>query len=234
MIFYYLRCTDFGDYGEFSCVDNPKYDSESAFKCPECGRLILGRKWLRPYNIIFASRKFPDILYASPEILFSERFKVLYEDAGLKGIISFEPIDNYRFARKSTKEVTPPQYYRPIISHSNMTINYDKSDFEWLKSDDYERVCPVCRPNAKLDKITFSLVLNQERYNGEDIFYLYERGQMICLSQNFVDWAVTNQITNFICSNIQNLYIRNKKAILGVEEQIAYTVLPKNTNMKNY
>ncbi|MRS05235.1 hypothetical protein EG832_18775, partial [bacterium] len=104
-------------YGEV--MDPVNYGSSQ--KCPICGGPVSGLNWLPPHYVKISSakpQKWSDFVWgAGFPLLISERFKEIYHIEGMKGIVSFSPVEVVRMGTKKKGEFPfpPPTYYLASI-----------------------------------------------------------------------------------------------------------------------
>ena len=83
-----------------------------------------------------------------------------------------------------------------------MKIDHDKSNIRWLSQ---REMCPVCHPEGKTISELLSLVLDEENYEGIDVFVLNETGMRTYVSEGFVEFAIKNRLSNLGISPINDL-----------------------------
>ncbi len=190
----YPRKTEFAEAAPIDVNnDYSRYES-----CPKCGNRVSGALWMRPREVVLTSRKIPDFLYAycddSPFLL-SENALQKIQDAGLVGITKAEEIEHIRFQRKSKKEVPIPKFYHIELARSMITIDHPKSRIVYGNRGK-RTCCSLCRQVPATYNFFRSLSFNMDAYEGYDIFYIYELGNTVFLSQRFVDFYKENKLTN--------------------------------------
>lgn len=136
--------------------------------CETCGGAIGPKEWLPPYevelqcwNTIFGDIAFGD----GDELLVSSRFKTCWEEAGLRGLQGFEPVNVVSVVRHKHFDADPPEYFRVTIARDNATIDQKRSDFEWKVSP----VCPTCRLGRVLKRWK-RVVIDLDTWSGNNIF----------------------------------------------------------------
>lgn len=189
-MFYKITWPADGKFAECYPVD-AVYTSDGISRCPNCNGAWEGRYWTHPRTLKITKSKYPDFLWTTPYPAVSERFKQLYEQSGLTGILEFDPIENYAL-RKNAPEC--PKYYTFKRFRSQMKINHEKSDIKWLNVA--RDICPICHPMGKTFSEIYSLVLDEEKYEGMDVFILNETGMGTYVSERFVEFVRENGLTN--------------------------------------
>jgi hypothetical protein len=113
-------------------------------KCPKCGRFIGMMTWLAPFRVEIETwgKEFGDIVETGGnQLLVSHRFKRLYEEHQLKGLIGFEPVKIVKVKRHRKSSAEPPQYFKASATRGQTSIDQDASGFEW---QDDQLLCPEC------------------------------------------------------------------------------------------
>lgn len=191
---YSLRKTGYAEAAPIS-VD---YNYGHTATCPLCGAYVASAPWKRPREVVLTSRKTPDFLYAHCDVspfLLSENALQKIQNSGLKGILAAEKIEHVRFQRRSKQEAPIPTCYHIELARSKITINHEKSNIVYGQSSD-RRQCSLCRQVPATYDFFRKLCLNMDDYEGYDIFYIYELGDAVLLSQRFVDFCKENNLTN--------------------------------------
>lgn len=188
------------EYAEEVPQMDKTYDFSKIEKCTECGSYVSGGFWLPPRQVVLSSRKVPDFLYTyggNTPFLLSKNALMKIQQAGLRGITFAEKIDKVSFQRKSKTEMPIPEYYFFGLNRSRITINHQKSEIIYGKSCGWlKKSCPLCRQVLATYDWFFRLSFNMEAYEGYDIFYTYEMGGSVLLSQRFVDFYKESGLTN--------------------------------------
>lgn len=181
--------------------DASLYDFDQIERCPQCGQVISGARWIPPRKIVLTSRKVPDFLYtygsSTPFLLSAKAFAEI-RNAGLTGIKFAEPIDHARYLRKSKKEVAIPNYYYIEVEKSRITIDQDQSVTEYCESPTYTK-CPLCCPVPGARMAVRNLHWNMEEFEHYDIFQTYEMRKTLFVSKRFVEFCKDKGLTNLHC-----------------------------------
>ena len=77
---------------EFAKIDGSQGD---ALKCPSCGHYISSLRWLPPFRaeLELWDPTYGDIAFgAGPELIVSERFKMLWSQSGLVALAGFNSV----------------------------------------------------------------------------------------------------------------------------------------------
>ncbi len=189
-MFYQLNWPTDGKYAE--CYpENPTYVYDGVERCPFCQRIVEGKHWAHPRTLRITNSRYADFLFTTPYPAVSERFKRLYEASGLTGILSFDPIENYRLRKNAPDS---PRYFTIKSIRSKMKIDYTHSDITWLSP--HEHRCDLCDPFGRCISDIKKLTLYDSNYDGSDVFRLYETGDATYLSEDFVKFVKENHLTN--------------------------------------
>lgn len=168
--------------------------------CPQCGRSIGGKISIPPYaaELVLWTNGFGDIAFScgSGEMLFTERFKRLFEESGLTGLsfqgkATIEKIKCMKGVRKKNLPVMPV-YYFAYVSIGNAVVNHQLSNT--LFDPGGEPTCNYCR--AGLIRKIGPLVIEENSWDGTDIFVPRGIGGTTIVSEAFVRWFRENQINN--------------------------------------
>jgi len=172
---------------EFYVLETPKPDSaedragridaiaEEGFNvgeapcCARCGRFLGMLTWLPPYRLEIETwgRRYGDVARTGDDLIVSERFKEAFQNAGLIGIKNFEPVEVSKIThRRGKPSETMPRYFKATVVRSPTTVDQDASGCVW---EDESKVCPECL-FGKLKRYK-RLVIKQETWNGEDVFF---------------------------------------------------------------
>ncbi len=205
-----LYIVDYPDktpYAEAALID-VGHDYAATATCPRCGRYVSGAYWAKPREVVLTKRKMPDFLYAycdNVPFLLSERALHAIREAGLTGILRAEPIETIRFQRRSSREVTPLQYYHIELMRSAMTIDHGASNIRYghVPGGSYEQICPLCRPVSGTYDFFRSLAFRMEEYEGQDLFHTYELGDTVIVSGRFVELCKNCGLNNLHYEPVQ-------------------------------
>lgn len=170
---------------------NPIYTLDGVERCPRCHSNLQGKYWVHPRVLHISNLRYADFLFTTPYPAVSERFKELYEASNLRGILLFDPIEEYH-VRKNAKPA--PRYYTIQTIRSNILVDCEHSNIVWMEP--HEHSCPLCDPLGRRISEARTIVLTEENNTGEDIFRLYQTGKALYVSERFVDFAKKNAISN--------------------------------------
>lgn len=213
----YYTVNDNTAYDRFYALFDAIYDAdytnlkEDSYLCPECEKILIWKKWVEPRIVRLSKPLFGDMVFSTASadgVLVSQRFKDLYEKSGLKGITAFYKLDNVLVSRNAKKQLIPPPYYYIEIAMANAiydperTISFPDTGCIYKKNveitKDGVKRCRLCRPYNFGGYPAFKgFGIKYLDDNLLDIFTFYPRSKDEHFSQNFVDWALENNITNF-------------------------------------
>ncbi len=168
--------------------------------CPLCGK-SLSTYALPPLRreIHIAKPFFGDLIY-SFGIYCSERFKILYEQSGLKGIEQFRMIDILRVVThngvRKAKLSPLPTYYLADIVVDGAIMDYKRSKAVFCPP--IVPLCDYCKLPLKehgcfLDRYS-GVFVDQTRWNGNNIFELIGGISLIIVDQTFKSWFDDSQL----------------------------------------
>lgn len=193
-------------YAEAEAAEGTVYDFDVFEKCPECGRPVSGGYWKRPHIIDINKRKLPDFMYiagGTGTFLVTERVLNAFRQNQLTGILSAEEIDVIQYRGQPLNSQSNPRYYSLKLARSFASIDHERSEI--LYGDYYEeKRCSLCNPKGATKDFFRRLEMNMDRYEGYDIFTIYELGEATFVSQRFVDFCEHNGFSNLRATPIEN------------------------------
>jgi hypothetical protein len=145
------------------------FSTGEAVRCPECNRFLTMLRWLPPYRVELErwGREYGDFASIGQDMIVSERLVLAFQDSGLHGLSSFEPLEVVKVidhARRSTQPL--PRYFTATVTLSPTTVDQHASGYIWV---DKSKVCPACLSD-RLKRFA-RIVIKEETWNGDDIFY---------------------------------------------------------------
>ncbi len=163
--------------------------------CPVCGGYTGMLTALPPYNIELElwDTGYGDIAFGpGNHILVSARFKILWEEHGLKELDSFAPVSVKKIITHIRFEASPPEYYLTSVVQSEAAIDQIRSGFEWEPGE--EPTCGLCRLGSI--KRWKRIVLEPNTWSGEDVFRPRGLSGTIMVDQRFKEFVDQFKITN--------------------------------------
>jgi hypothetical protein len=150
--------------------------------CPACDRPLGWLSWLPPYRLELETwgKQYGDIAKTGNDLIVSERLKQVFADNGLKGLMSFEPVEIINVVHRRGKPKTPlPLYYKATVVRSPTTIDQAASGYVW---EDDSRISPECLMDTL--KRYRCLIVKAETWNGDDVFFP-RGGNGLMMSERF-------------------------------------------------
>ncbi|MDR2171939.1 MAG: hypothetical protein LBP59_17480 [Planctomycetaceae bacterium] len=160
-------------------------------QCPQCGKYYAGKEWLPPYNIeleMFTKQYGNVVMGAGGIIIVDNYFKDCFEKTNFTGLEFIGNVNIVKFLcrpcvqKKSLGD--PPQYYLTKIKYGCAAMDHkeSKSVFEIGK----QPTCNYCRLGGI---IRYSrIVIDENTWDGTDVFFIRGIGGTIVTSQKFKDW----------------------------------------------
>jgi hypothetical protein len=185
-------------------------------KCPHCNCPLGMREWLPPYRVELETwgQQFGDVGQISDGLVVSERFIGIFQEAGLKGLSEFKPVDVVKIIHCKGKPTDPmPRYFKAKIARSSTAVDQVASGYVWIEKS---AVCPVCLFGGRVKRYT-KIVLDEKSWNGDDIFWP-KGGPCIIVSERFKIACEKNEIRN---------------VAFGVPDHESYDYFPWETQAKN-
>lgn len=186
------------EYAEAAPIE-VEYDYNKYVSCPCCGNRVSGGNWTKPREVVITKHKTPDFLYAycdSVPFLLSEKAVDEITRAGLTGITCVEEVESVRFQRKSKNESVIPKYFHIELARSCITINHQESVIVYGSKYRNSEPCRLCRQVPATYNYFKKLSFNTSAYEGYDIFQIYELGDLVFLSQKFIDLFKSSTLSN--------------------------------------
>jgi hypothetical protein len=138
---------------------------EDCRTCPTCGRHVGSLPWLPPFRaaVIAHGRELGDVAFFGMDILVSEKFRLAWTEAQLKGIEAFQPLERVRVrpARLGRKTVV---YYHVETRRFGARVDLKRSLIEYDKPFS----CMMCM-DAGVDSVR-GFKIDESSWTGEDIF----------------------------------------------------------------
>lgn len=195
----------FGTVWAYADQVDPVLVGEVMHRCPRCGAPVSGGlEWLLPHRIKLSSakpEKWGDFLWgAGFNLMVSGRFRSLYEDEKLTGILTFyPPAEIVGAGRKKARDLTAtlPEYHLVTIKWG--AANLDDAASRMVR----ESVkCSFCRSGIK--RSWERLFIEPGSWDGSDIFVPRGLGGTILVSQRFKALAETHELKNTLFVPAQN------------------------------
>lgn len=163
-------------------------------RCSTCGLPLGSLRWLSPYRVEIETwgEAFGDVVFGpANDLLVSERFAFLWEEAGLLGLDGFEPVEIVKVVRHARLKHDPPRYFRVDVVRSQAAIDDAASALEREAGP----ICPDCRLGGIINRAR-GIVLEPSPAPVEDVFVARglpgtvmasERFRVFCTSQNILN-----------------------------------------------
>ncbi len=188
----------FGTKWAYADILDPFNTADVGPRCPRCNETVGSLVWQPPYRVKLSSskpEKWGDFLWgAGLDLAVSERFKIVYEEEGLRGIERFGPLlEVVRMGTKKTGDLTPvpPAYYLVEVAWNGANLDDDASGMIRTRS-----ACSYCRRGnfSRYD----SIVIERESWNGADIMKLRGLPGTIVVSQRFAEVSRSQGLRNVL------------------------------------
>lgn len=184
-----------GEPTEFLSAE-PKILGEPT-RCPKCGTTLGMLPRLPPVRVELDrwGRQFDDIVFGTGmELLVSDRFWVLYRDAGLTGLIDVGPAEVVSVQSRDRKTLSPPEYRCVRVALGQAALDTEESglvcDKPWT--------CEVCRSANGIIKRMEHLVLEQDTWADEDFFYARGLPGTIITTERVKEFCDRNRFNNVL------------------------------------
>lgn len=184
---------------EYLTADNAQ--SGDAPKCKTCGKYTGMRIWLAPFDveIELTGKCFGDIAFGPGyEILISEKFKNSLNNFKFSGFGAFNKVNIVKVKPKRMTDKVPA-YYATHPQYGSALVDYKKSGIV-TEGNDRCQDCNLCGIIKRAERI----ILIQDTWKGEDIFYSKGLPGIIVVSNKFVQFCNEFNITNAIFVPIED------------------------------
>lgn len=174
------------------------YNQGDAEYCPACRAPVSSLTWLAPFRaeLELYGKEFGDFAFGhgSDVFLASQKFRQLYYQYDLAGLLGFDPVEVIKVKYKSNRktDARPPMYFRVMVTRGQTALDMTASGFEWIDPP----TCPVCRSGNK--KRWKRLILEPGTWTGEDVFRPRGLTGEIMVSQRFKDACQHHAIKNAV------------------------------------
>jgi hypothetical protein len=190
--FYSLSGRDSGD-ADTTALREPGFNRGDALKCCRCGEAVSLMSWLPPFRVLLQryGKDFGDIVFLpGSDFLVSERFRGLYGQSGLTGLLDFEAVTVVKVQTPQRNRPETPQYYKVGVHYGRAALDLTASDFEW----EHSPTCDECRTDHI--KRWKRLVVEEATWTGEDAFRPRGMFSAILVTERFKTFCEEHQITN--------------------------------------
>lgn len=166
---------------------NSELNYEPAPTCKHCGTGLRSREILPPFRYVLLGKRPGDFLTDGLRPFFSERFVKRYTQSDLTGLT---------FAEEPLVLGGIPTNYRLGVPAATTTRLHETAS--GVVVDDL-RGCDTCRVMAihRMDR----LVVDEETWDGQDIFTMGNLFNVIVVSDRFFDFVQAEHCTNFLCTH---------------------------------
>lgn len=198
MRFYVLESEGgrFGTKWAYADVLDPYHTEAIGPRCPGCGETVGSLVWLPPHRIKLSSakpEKWSDLLWgAGLDLMVSERFKQIYEQEELRGVVRFWPFAEIaRMGTKKAGDLTPktPHYY-------HVEIVWDGANLDDVVSGIVRRRvnCEYCR-SGYIERYE-GIMIEPGSWRDVDIFKARGLPGVIIVSERFAEVASKHKFRN--------------------------------------
>jgi hypothetical protein len=173
-----------GKFASFYEVGQPFETGESNAVCADCGAALEPRVWLPPHHAELKDPP-PGDLIQGPllELVVSRRFVDAFRGASLSGLTVSSPV-----------ELSPePDSEYLVVRPKTLVLQLDEaaSGVEWSQPP----TCGTCRLGSR--QSIERVVLDEERWDGSDIFVASGLYGVKVVTPAFVDCVRDHELTNF-------------------------------------
>ncbi|SET15508.1 hypothetical protein SAMN05443639_1027 [Stigmatella erecta] len=164
-------------------------------QCPLCGEPMGMLTWLSPYRVeLELHGAAPGDFVEGPgyDVLISQRVAEAYQEAGLTGLLGFNPVEvvRVRSKRKGSAQGAIPPYFAVIACFGRGAVDEARSRIR--RSEPV--TCPECR-SAGVDSV-HGFTLEPDTWQGEDIFRPRGKRGSLVVSERFAALVHRHGFTN--------------------------------------
>src|SRR5262245_45670349 len=102
-------------------------------RCSSCGQALGALRWRPPHRVELETwgEAFGDIAFGpATDLLVSERFAFLWEQARLVGLDGFDQVEIVKIVRHARLKDDPPRYFRVDVVRSRAAVDDSASNLE--------------------------------------------------------------------------------------------------------
>jgi hypothetical protein len=134
-------------------------------RCPVCNEFVGMLPWLPPYHaeIVVHGKMLGDWVRRGMDVLVSDRFRQAWQDAGLRGIEEFSPVERLR-VRPARLGRRPLSYYHIQPRHYGTQVDLEHSLIDYGGPV----TCEKCKAGS-LDSVR-GFAIDESSWTGEDLF----------------------------------------------------------------
>lgn len=167
-----------------------------AMRCPKCGGFVSMLPPLPPFVVHLETwgSDFGDIAFGPSDLLVSRAFVEAYRQSQLRGLSSFERVTVASHSKHGTASGSVPEYFRTSPSRNAAKIDLVASGVEWKSGR--APTCEECL--AGIIKRWSRVVVDEQSWDGSDVFNAYGIPGEILTSKRFHDWSAAQGFRNLI------------------------------------
>jgi hypothetical protein len=172
--------------------------------CAQCGKCIGLLAWLPPYDVELTcrGRTWGDVVFGVGEdFLVSDRFRNMYESAGLTGLEGFDRINVAETKRRRKTFGEPPVYYDVRVALGPAAMDWVASGAVWDRPPD----CTQCNIPVGLKRFKRT-ILQPNSWTGEDIF-IPRGASMYVVTERFRELCREYAIKNAVFVRAEKYWI---------------------------
>lgn len=207
MEFFVINKRPSNDVEPSFCRTDFTYD-ESVLKagapqCPECGAYVGMLQARPPFRVHLETwgNCYGDFAFWMSDFLVSEKVRNAYRDSRLTGLSEFVPTEVVSTTKHVCNKTDRPEYFRTIPSVGAARIDVSASGVRWR--DSRRPSCHCCFGNGGPLEGWDRIVVDEDSWNGDDIFYAYGIPGALLATLRFKAWADKHEFKNLDWRNAE-------------------------------
>jgi hypothetical protein len=128
------------------------------------------------------------------DFLVSQKFREVYFQHGLTGLVGFDPVEIIKVKSKSRRKILSrsPMYFRVRANYGGTALDLAASGMEWLEQ-------PTCSECYTATIVRWKrLVVKEDTWTGDDIFRPRGMSGEVMVTRRFKEACLSHGITNAV------------------------------------
>lgn len=163
--------------------------TDDAPRCPVCSAFVGMLRAVPPIRVHLETwgEDFGDCAFWMDSFLVSARFREHFTSSALKGLSGFDKAEVLSHRRYGKVRGAPPEYFLVRPKTGAARIDVVASGIERTKGT--VPSCEYCQTGAGSIERWRSVIVDENSWEGDDLFYAYGLSGALLASARFVTWA---------------------------------------------